>query len=423
MYRRNIMTALHAALQDSRVVLLHGARQTGKSTLAAQLATERKGRYLSLDDDVLLASVRADPSGFVRTADTLMIIDEVQRAPELLRAIKLEVDRDRRPGRFLLTGSANVLMLPALSESLAGRMEILTLQPLSQDEIQDAVGGFPEALLGARGRPGEHALAPRQRTASRLDVCRRIVAGGFPEALTRNSAERRGAWFRSYLSSLLQRDVRDLANIEGLTDMPRLLALLAARTSSLMNMAEVSRTSGIAHSTLRRYLTLLEMTFVLQPLRSWSSNVGKRLVKSPKIHLIDTGLAAHLTGNGEADALATSPFLGALMESFVVQELRKQLGWSRAPFELYHYRAATGREVDVVIEAPGGRLAGIEVKASATVTRADFAGLDALAETAGKRFANGAVIYLGEQLLPFGESRWAVPLSELWTNAASPAGA
>ncbi len=415
MYRRNIQYALRAALADTRVVLLNGARQTGKSTLVQQLTAEMGGQYLTLDDDAVLGTARTDPGALVRAAAGLTVIDEVQKAPELFPAIKREVDRDRRPGRFLLTGSANVFLLPRLSESLAGRMEILPLLPLSQDEIAGRAADFPDALFSS----AEWAI--RKRTMDRIDVCRRVVGGGYPEALAREPGSRRSAWFRSYLSSLLQRDVRDLANIDGLTDMPRLLGLLAARSSALMNMSEVSRAAGIAHSTLRRYFGLLEATFILQPLPPWSANVGKRFVKSPKIHLVDSGLAAHLRGDTEPAQLAQSSAVGPLLETFVLQELRKQLGWSRQPATPYHFRTAAGREVDIVLEAPGGRVVGIEVKASATVGKADFAGLEALAEVAGKKFVRGVVLHLGDNGVPFGDKLWAVPMAELWSGPAAQA--
>jgi predicted nucleotidyltransferase len=241
-----------------------------------------------------------------------------------------------------------------------------------------------------------------------------VIAGGFPEAVARAAGERRDAWFRSYIASLLQRDVRDMANIEGLTDLPRLLGLLAARSSALMNMSEVSRAAGIAHSTLRRYLALLEAAFILQSLPAWSNNIGKRFVKSPKIHMLDSGLAAHLRGDTDAPALAQSPDLGPLLENFVVQEVRKLLGWSRHTAVPYHFRTAAGQEVDLVLEAPGQRIAGIEVKAASSVNQSDFSGLRALAETAGKKFAGGVVLYLGEQRLPFADRLWALPISALW---------
>jgi predicted AAA+ superfamily ATPase len=409
MYRRFIGGHLAAALADTRVVLLNGARQTGKSTLAQQVASERGGQYLTLDDPSVAGLARSDPRALVGAAGDFTVIDEVQHAPQLLPALKQIVDRDRTPGRFLLTGSANVLLLPQLAESLAGRMEILPLQPLAQGEIEGAEPSLVDDVFGgARWRL-------RTLPVDRTEVCGRILRGGFPEAVARAGA-RREAWFRSYLTSLLQRDVRDLANIEGLTDVPRLLSLLAARTSGLMNASEVSRAAGIAHSTLRRYLTLLEATFILQPLPAWSENLGKRLVKSPKIHLLDAGMTAHLRGDGDARALSRSASLGPLLETFVVQEVRKQLGWSSVGAQAFHLRTSAGVEVDLVLEAPDRRIAGIEVKASSTIDAADFRGLRALAEGTGRRFARGVVLYLGDKQLPFGDDLWAVPMSSLWSR-------
>lgn len=411
MYRRNIEGALRAALGDTRVVLLNGARQTGKSTLAQQISSELGGRYFTLDDPTVLSTARTDPTGLVRGAAGLTVIDEVQKAPELWPAIKVEVDRDSRPGRFLLTGSANVFLLPRLSESLAGRIEILPLYPLAQNEIGGGNSSFPDTLFDAAEW---HA---RKRAVDRLDVVSRLVTGGFPEVLAREQSDRRQAWFQSYVASLLQRDVRDLANIEGLTELPRLLGLLAARSSALMNVSEISRAAGIAFSTLRRYLSLLEATFLLQPLPAWSSNLGKRFVKSPKVHLVDTGLAAHLRGDTDPGQLAGSSALGSLLESFAVQEIRKQLTWSRTAARTYHFRTASGREVDIVLEAPGGKVVGMEVKAAATVGKSDFTGLEALAEVAGRKFVRGVVLYLGDSVLPFGKDMWAVPISELWLGS------
>ena len=410
MYRRNIEPLLHAALKDTRVVLLNGARQTGKSTLVEKLAEERDGRYLTLDDEAVLAVARSDPSALLRTHSRITVIDEVQRAPELFTAIKIEVDRNRSPGRFLLTGSANIFLLPRLSESLAGRMEILPLLPLSQDEIAGSRSEFIDQLFSN----GEWWT--RKTTIDRVDICRRIIAGGYPEVLTRESAERRSAWYRSYLSSLIQRDVRDLSSIDGLTDLPRLLGLIAARSSALMNMAELSRSTGIAHSTLRRYLTLLEAIFILQPLPAWSTNAGKRFVKSPKIHLVDTGFAANLRGDTDPQSLAESADIGPLLESFVVQELRKQVTWNKKAATAFHYRSAAGREVDLVLELPGGSVSGIEIKATAKVGKADFLGLQSLAEDAGKKFVRGVLLYLGDHVLPFGDKLAAVPITELWAS-------
>lgn len=410
MYRRNIEIALKAALNDTRVVLLNGARQTGKSTLVQSIAENRNARYLTLDDEAVLAVARGDPSALVHANPQMTVIDEVQRAPELFSAIKIEVDRNRTPGRFLLTGSANIFLLPRLSESLAGRIEILPLLPLSQDEISGGRSTFLEMVL----TNADWRL--RKSSVDRIEVCQRIIAGGYPEALARKSEERRSAWYRSYLSSLIQRDVRDLSSIDGLTDLPRLLGLLAARSSALMNMSELSRSTGIANSTLRRYLGLLEAIYILQPLPAWSTNTGKRFVKSPKIHMVDTGLAAYLRGDTDPQALAQSGNIGPLLESFVVQELRKQLAWSKTPATPYHYRSAAGREVDLVLELPGGAVAGIEIKAAAKVGKAEFAGLESLAADAGKKFIRGVLLYFGDQVLPFGDKLAAIPINELWAG-------
>lgn len=419
MYRRELKASLLAALNDRPVVFLSGARQTGKTTLVRELATEvGSARYLTLDEIAILSAARADPAGFVAGLDTPVILDEVQRAPELFLPIKAAVDRDRRPGRFLLTGSADVLLLPRVSESLAGRMEILTLWPLSQGEIEGVPEGFLDAVFSAK-LPG--LPEPRVRWG---EVVRRMAIGGYPEAQTQASASRRDAWFGSYVTAILQRDVRDLANIEGLTQMPRLLALLAARLSGLLNFSELSRTSGIPQSTLKRYMTLLETTFLLLLLSPWSGNLGKRFVKSPRIMLNDTGLAAHLLGV-DAERLRADPGLaGHLLENFVFMELKKQVGWSRTRAQVFHFRTQAGQEVDFVLEDRSGRLVGIEVKASATVDGNDFRGLKSLAEDSGERFVRGVLLYAGKEVIPFGRQLHALPLDALWRLGAShrPAG-
>jgi uncharacterized protein len=410
MYRRNILARLNSALADTRVVLLNGARQVGKSTLAQELARERGGQYLTLDDPVIAELARTDPSALIRGAAGLTVIDEVQSAPALFPALKREVDRHPVPGRFLLTGSANVFMLPAAAESLAGRMEVLTLEPLSQGEIEGSSNNLVDALFDAT------PWARHTVHTERGDVVRRLVASGFPEALGRAEPQRRDAWFRAYVTALLQRDVRNYASIEGLHDMPRLLSLLAARASSLLNMAEVSRATGIAHSTLRRYLALLEALFIVQPLPAWSANLGKRLVKAPKLHLIDSGLTAHLQGHSDPVALVMSPHVGPMLETFAVQEVRRHLRWAQTMATAWHFRTAAGQEVDLVLEASDRRVVGIEVKASASVAQSDFTGLRELASAAGKGFARGVVLYTGEQLIPFEDRMWAVPLGVLWAG-------
>ena len=368
------------------------------------------GQYLTLDDPVVAELARTDPSALLGGGAGLTVIDEVQSAPALFPALKREVDRHPIPGRFLLTGSANVFMLPTAAESLAGRMEVLTLEPLSQGEIEGSPNNLVDALFDAA------PWARRTVHTDRGDIMRRLVASGFPEALGRAEPQRRDAWFRAYLTSLLQRDVRNYASIEGLHDLPRLLSLLAARASALLNMAEVSRATGIAHSTLRRYLALLEALFIVQPLPAWSANLGKRLVKAPKLHLIDAGLTAHLQGHIDPAALAMSPHVGPLLETFAVQEVRRHLRWAQTMAAAWHFRTAAGQEVDLVLEAADRRVVGIEVKASASVAQGDFTGLRELARAAGKGFTRGVVLYTGEQLIPFEERMWAVPLGVLWAR-------
>ncbi len=409
MRRRNISRRLEEALDDTPVVLLNGPRQTGKTTLVSEFA---RSRYFTLDDSATLAAAAADPVSFVRSGSgSLTVIDEVQKAPGLLPAIKVEVDRNRQPGRFLLTGSANVLTLPKVSESLAGRMEVLTLWPFSQGELDGVVDSLVDRLFS------EPFLIDDPPVIERGELDDRLIRGGFPEAQSRPVARRRRAWFRSYITTILQRDIRDLAAIEGITQIPRLLSLLAARCGALLNKSEVSRSTGYAYTTLDRYLALLEAIFLFQPLPAFSTNLNKRLTRAPKTFLCDSGLAAQLTGvTGER--LAAEPMLrGPLLETFVMMELRKQVTWAEAEVTLFHFRAGK-REVDFVLEDTAGKVVGIEVKASASLGARDFSGLKALAADLGSRFISGVILYTGQQTLPFGEKLWALPISALWQDSA-----
>jgi len=408
MFRRNIEDNLRAALKDTPVVLLNGARQTGKTTLAQKIAGDLSAAYLTLDDATVLAAAGSDPAGFLSGYEGPTVIDEVQKVPDLFPAIKLLVDRNRKPGQFLLTGSANVLMLPRLSESLAGRMEIVTLYPLSRGEISDRRERFIERVFEI-DHSGFSGLSGADDDLDRI-----FTEGGFPEAVARKSPKRRRAWFSSYITAILQRDVRDLSNINGLTEMPRLLSLLASRSGGLLNMSDLSRTLGMPQTTLKRYLSLMETTFLLQPLRAWSANIGKRLVKSPKIYLTDSGLTAHLAGFKSGAMETAAVFRGALLECFVISELRKQATWSTLPIGIYHYRTSSGREVDIILEDDVGRLVAIEVKAAAGVSRKDFSGIESFAEAVANRFVGGIVLYAGSEMVPFGSNLCAVPVNSLW---------
>lgn len=409
MYPRHAQGVIRQALSDSPVTLIHGARQVGKTTLARDLLDVEDARYLTLDTAAVLSAAGSDPEGFIEGFDGPVVIDEVQRAPGLFPAIKASIDRDRTPGRFLLTGSANVLTLPKLSDSLAGRMEIVRLWPLSQGEIESLPpSGFVDALFAPK------FSLPATSKTDRSALFKRIEKGGFPEVLARKSPERRNAWFDSYLTAILQRDVRDLSNIEDLSALPRLLKLLATRIGGLLNYADLARSLDLPQSTLKRYFALLEATFLVTLVEPWSSNLGSRLVKSPKIHLLDSGLICHLLG---LDELSTDhPNFGGIVESFVVMELLKQSGSSQSRARLYHFRTSSGQETDLVLEDRQGRLVGIEVKASASAGRDDFRGLRTLQELVGDRFVRGVMLYSGTEPVAFGDRLIALPIPALWAT-------
>jgi uncharacterized protein len=401
-YERHLRPKLEAALKTSPVVFIAGARQVGKSTLVQQALPNYA--YFSFDDASVLATARRDPQTFIRGLDKA-ILDEVQLLPELARGLKLEVDRNRSPGRFVLTGSANLLVLPHLADALVGRMTVLTLYPLSQGELQGKEEGFIDWLFAKND-----IKIQKLPTPSLVDS---VVRGGFPEAVAYTHSER-ASWYQNYVNTLLLRDVRDFANVRGLAELPNLIAMLAARNATLFNIAELSRTLAMPHSTLSNYLDMLEALFLIRRVPAWSSNLGKRLVKTPKLYMLDSGLAASLL-NLDAERLKREPTLfGNLLENFVVMELYKQLTWSKTRARLYHFRTHTGQEVDTVLEGPAGDIVGIEVKNKVGIGAKDFKGLEALKELTGKKFKRGVLFYGGENLLPFGEKIWAVPLSGLW---------
>ncbi len=394
------------ALADTPVVLLHGPRQCGKTTLARTVAEPAGYGYLTFDDDNLVAAAKADPVGFVADLPPRMVLDEIQRVPEIFTSIKAVVDRDRSPGRFLLTGSANVLLLPRLAESLAGRVEAQRLHPLAQCELARKSSGFLD-LLFSRG----FKLARHERLGPEL--AQRIVAGGYPAALARNP-DRRRHWYRAYVQTLVQRDVRDLARISSLDALPRLLELAAGQTAHLINVSALAGPFQLSRPTIRDYVTLLERVFLLETLPPWHVRHLNRLIKTPKIHLADTGLASALL-RVDAPALQQDRvLLGQLLETFVFQELRRQAGWHADDIVFHHFRDRDDYEVDIVLERGVQALAGVEVKASGTVREADFRGLRKLREVAGARFVCGVVLYDGEVGVSFADDLFAVPLRVLW---------
>ncbi len=404
---RFALSHLTEALQDTPMVLIHGPRQCGKTTLARAVGDAAGYAYISFDDDVLRASVLADTVGFVADLPDKVVLDEVQRVPELFTALKVAVDRDRRPGRFILTGSANVLLVPRLADSLAGRMEILRLHPLAQSELAAKQPDFLDALFGDGFKTNQQARLGKE-------LADRIAAGGYPAALARPSSRRRVTWYRDYIETLVQRDVRDMARISSLDVLPRLLTLAAGQTARLLNVADLASPFQLSRPTIRDYVTLLARVFLLEELPPWHNNRLSRLVKTPKLHLGDTGLACALLGVDAAALWADRTLLGQLLETFIFQELRRQASWRDDPITFYHFRDKDGAEVDIVLEGSGQRVAGVEVKAAATVTAADFRGLRKLKESAGERFAGGVVLYDGEVTTTFGDKLFAVPIRSLW---------
>ena len=405
LFRRFSALRVTAALKDTPVVMINGPRQCGKTTLVRDFADASRA-YYTLDDDTVLQAARNDPAGFVRGLDRA-IIDEVQRAPDLLRAIKKSVDDDRRPGRFLLTGSADVLTLPKVSESLAGRMEVVSLYPLSRSEIRGAKPAFLEkAFAGKLVAPAEPMLGG--------DLVRAVLAGGYPEMLRREDKQRRHAWARDDVKAIVQRDVRDIAEIEKLSQMPRLFQVLAHHSAQLTNLTQMGGKIGLDAKTTGKYVAILEQLFLVRRIDPWFRNRIKRLVKTPKLHFLDAGLLA-ATLRVSAERIARDrALLGPIVETFVFSEVIKQLAWLDEPCTLHHYRDKDQDEVDLVVEDHTGALVGIEVKAAASVNAADFKGLRKLAGASGGDFRLGVVLYDGDKAVPFGEHLFAAPISCLW---------
>ncbi len=413
MIHRHLTEPLRQALSDTPVVLVNGARQTGKSTLVQASELAGAGRqYLTFDDPGVLAAARRDPNGFVAGLSSPVTLDEVQHVPELFPAIKVAVDRKREPGRFLLTGSANVLFLPKLSESLAGRMEVLTLWPFSQGEMNGVREGFLDALFSKK----PVWTATNAGALRRDELLEKVSAGGYPPVAARPTGSRRKAWFQSYLTTILQRDVRDLANLADLSVVPRLLAVVASRAGGLLNFADLSRSLALPQTTLKRYFALLEATFLVQLLRPWSGNLGQRAIQTPKVYLNDTGLLAHLLGLTMARLTVDGGLVGGALENFVLMELRKQCAWSETQPQNYFWRTAAGQEVDFVLEDSAGHVVGVEVKASATLGGSDVRGLQAMANAVGKRWIRGVVLYTGTEVIPFAENLHGLPLPLLWAK-------
>lgn len=404
---RHSEASVTEALTDTRVVLVTGARQCGKSTLLSLVAKGREAEWRNLDTPATRQAAIADPAGFVDSAG-LMVIDEIQRVPGLLLAIKEQVDADPRPGRYLLSGSARVLALRGVPDTLPGRVEEIELWPFSQGEID----GTPDRFVDAVFEQGE-AFA-HESSVTRQDYAERVVRGGFPEALARTNPRRRERFFDSYLADLVARDVSQLSEIERTAEMRALIRLLASRSGQLLVVAAVGSDARLPATTVHRYLGLLEEVFLIKRIPAWSRNVSARAIGTSKLAFVDSGIAANLLGAEVRSLLRPGGQFGPLLEGFVLMELARQLTWSRQRAELFHYRTKDKVEVDAVLENRQGSVVGIEVKASSTVSPGDFRGLRHLAERIGGDFIAGVVLYTGTQTLPFGSRMRAIPVSALW---------
>ncbi|MGQ0709443.1 MAG: ATP-binding protein [Rhodoferax sp.] len=403
---RHVRVKVDAALQDTRVVLIVGPRQAGKTTLA-RLHAGPDRPYLTLDDAATLSAARADPTGFVRGLKTA-VIDEVQRAPELLLALKESVDKDPTPGRFLLTGSTNLMAMPAVADSLAGRLEVVTLLPFAQAELAGTAGDLLERLFAGQGLPD--AGNPVVDDA----LMQVVLRGGYPEALRRPTEHRRQAWLHDYVALILERDVRDIANIDQLERMPRLLDVLAAHAGQLVNHSSYGAALGLTVPTAQKYSGILERLFLVRQVPPWAHNALKRQTKTPKLHFLDTGLLAALRHATAGQLQKDRVDYGPLLESFVVSEVFKLMSWSDKRLRVSHFRTKAQDEVDLVIEDRQGRVVGIEVKASATVRSADLHGLRQLQDAVGDKFVQGLVLHDHDRITPFGEKLHAAPVSMLW---------
>lgn len=397
------------ALADTRVVFLMGARQVGKSTLAQSIAQqEHPAQIVTLDNHVVRAAAANDPTGFVNQFRGSVVIDEVQHVPELLLAIKEAVDKDKTPGRFLLTGSANVMRSRRVKDSLTGRLEVVRMWPLAQAEINSYSENFIDSLFA--NSPPEISNAPIGPIAFQEIVAQ----GGYPEARLREG-RRRDAWFSSYLDTALDQDLKEISDALKLEAMPRLVRLLAAQAANLLGYKKIADKLDIHPSTVKAYVALLDSVFIVSLLPAWRPGIGAREVHSPKVHFVDPGLLAHLLEVDEQQIGLEPQATGKLFENLVATELLKQKDWAQRDARLFHYRDDR-EEIDFVLESRAGDLVAIEAKASASLSTSDWRPLQTLRDSRGPAFRCGVVVYTGEQTVQLSERLWAVPVSGLWSR-------
>lgn len=400
-YPRKLSNSINIAMQDTPVVMISGPRQSGKTTLVQQY--DPTLQYYTLDDDNILNAALQDPVGFVKRIDKA-IIDEIQRAPELLRAIKLSIDKNRQAGRFLITGSTNLLALPKIGDSLAGRMEILTLLPLSLAEVGQRDNQF---LKLAQSQTWPLTISHK------IDCIAEAIIGGYPEMRIRQDINRRNSWAKSYIKSIIERDIKDISNIEKLAEMPHLLEVLAQQSGQLTNFTQIGGQIKLDSKTTQKYVNLLENLFLIKTLRPWHRNTLSRIIKTPKVYFLDSGVLStlnHIT----PDRINTKPQLaGALLETWVYSELLKTINYEQESWNIFYYRDKEQVEVDFILENSANQIIGIEVKTSHTIFNQDFRGLRKLAAIAGNDWLSGIILYQGEQCLSFGDNLWAIPFALL----------
>lgn len=411
---RNLEPIVREAVETFRIVEIQGARQSGKTTLARQITMEQGGRLLTFDDPMTRSAASSDPLSFVEQyPEGLLAIDEIQRVPELVLALKQAVDRDPRPGRFLVTGSAQLLRMPTVQDSLAGRAVGVELFGFTQGELRGNVDQFID-----RAFEGDLFIG-REGQLARDEYVDAITRGSYPEATALTSGRMRARWFDGYIRRIVERDAPNISDSRRLADLPLVLRMIAARNAQELNVTDISKVTGIPATTLARHIELLEMLFLVQRVPAWGTNLSKRVVQRPKVMLLDTGLAARLINASKASFGVDSPnaSLGHLLEAFVGTELRRQREWSGVRPEISHYRVHQADEVDIILESGDGRVIGIEVKASATVTARDARHLITLRDRLGARFVGGFVMHTGRAALPFSDRVSAVPIDTLWADA------
>jgi len=410
--RRNVESIIIETLKDTPVTVIQGARQVGKSTLSTMVSENLVSKIVTFDSDITLTTAKENTLEFAaQFPEGLLIIDEVQKCPELLSAIKLSVDSDRRPGRFLITGSANILNLRGTNESLAGRAETIVLEPFSIGEMGGVKEDFVSLLLCEDMLTRLNKVKPYTRS----EYASLIESGGYPDAQGR-SGRRREAFFRNYLTRVLDHDANELSGLAHIDRFQTIFALLAGQPSQIYIRANVSRTIGIPESSMNGYIRLLENLGLIHTLPAWGKNYSKRAIGRPKIVLSDTGLVCSINGitSDFLSKMENGNELGPILEAFVINEIMKQQTWSDIGFTTHHYRDKDGKEVDLVLELRGGKVIAIEIKAASSFSRKDFAGMKALRDMLGDRFQCGVLLYTGNEVHPFGDRLYCAPASSIW---------